>query len=225
MGVAFGSIATGVLDLFKDDPQMTKLMAQLGGTSVLLDAFMSAMMGIVALVAAVYAVQATLRLRAEETSYRAEPVLATSVGRIRWALSHLVFAVVGATVMLVVAGLATGLAYGANMGDVGGQVWSVLRAALVQLPATLVVAGIAVALFGLAPKYVIGSWAALTLFVLMGQLGPILQLPEWIMDISPFTHVPRLTETVTAGPLVWLSVVAIALGAVGLFGFRRRDVG
>lgn len=225
MGAAFGSITTGVLDLIKDNPQIEKVIAQMGGASALVDAFVSAMMGLVALVAAVYAVQATLRLRTEETTYRTEPVLATPVGRIRWAASHLVFAVVGALVMLLAAGLAMGIAYGVQVHDVSGQLGSVLKTALLQLPATLVVAGIALAFFGLAPKYVIGGWAALTLFVLLGQLGPVLQLPQWAMDVSPFTHVPKLSTDVTAAPLVWLSVVAVVLGAAGLVGLRRRDIG
>jgi ABC-2 type transport system permease protein len=225
MGAAMGSVATGVIDLLKGNPQMERMIAQLGGASVMIDAFMSAIMAIVALVAAVYAVQATLRLRSEETTYRAEPVLATNVGRTRWAISHLVYAVVGSAVMLTAAGLGAGIAYGAAVDDISGQLPNVLGNALVQLPATLVVAGIAMALFGLAPRYVIGSWAALTVFLLLGQLGPLLQLPQWAMDISPFSHVPRLSSEVTAAPLVWLTVVAVALGAAGLVGFRRRDIG
>jgi ABC-2 type transport system permease protein len=200
-------------------------LAQLGGASALIDAFMSVIMGLVALVAAVYAVQATLRLRTEEIAYRAEPILATNIGRIHWAVSHLVFAVVGSAVMLAVAGLGAGIAYGSQIGDVGGQISAVLGNAMVQLPATLVVAGIAMALFGLAPRFVVGSWAALTMFLLLGQLGPALQLPQWLMDVSPFTHVPKLTQQVSAMPLVWLSVVAVVLGVAGLAGFRRRDVG
>ncbi|MEV4311249.1 ABC transporter permease [Actinocrispum sp. NPDC049592] len=225
MGYAMGSVASGVLDLFKDDPQMTKMMQQLGGVSTLIDAFMSAIMGIVALVVSVYAVQATLRMRAEETNFRAEPLLATNTGRIRWAASHLVYPLVGSAVMLTLAGLGAGIAYGIEIDDVGGQVGSVLGNALVQLPATLVVAAIALALFGLAPRFVILSWAALTVFVLLGQLGPILQAPQWLMDVSPFTHVPKLTQQVSAGPLIWLSVVAVVLGVVGLVGLRRRDIG
>lgn len=46
------------------------------------------------------------------------------------------------------------------------------------------------------------------------------------MDFSPFAHVPRLPGgTVTAAPLVWLVVVAVALTAAGLTALRRRDVG
>jgi ABC-2 type transport system permease protein len=46
------------------------------------------------------------------------------------------------------------------------------------------------------------------------------------MDISPFTHVPKLPGgTVAAAPLFWLSVMALALGAAGLAALRRRDIG
>ncbi|RSM73850.1 ABC transporter permease [Kibdelosporangium aridum] len=224
-GVMFGSIANSATDLVKDNPQVARIVEQMGGKSALVDAFMTAILGIIALVASVYAVQATLRLRSEETAVRAEPVLATAVSRIRWALSHLVFAVIGAVVMLLVAGLAMGIAYGISVDDVGGQLGNVLEATLVQLPATLVVAGIAMALFGLAPRYVIGSWAALTVFWLLGQLGPALQVPQWLMNVSPFTHVPKLLSDISAGPLIWLSVVAVALMAAGLAGLRRRDIG
>jgi ABC-2 type transport system permease protein len=54
----------------------------------------------------------------------------------------------------------------------------------------------------------------------------VLQLSHWVLDISPFTHVPRLPGgTVSASPLLWLSLVALALGAVGLAALRRRDIG
>ncbi|MFC0115983.1 ABC transporter permease [Kibdelosporangium aridum] len=225
MGVMFGSIVNSATDLVKDNPQIAKVVEQMGGKSAMVDAFMTAILGIIALIASAYAVAATLRLRAEETAVRAEPVLATNVSRVRWALSHLVFAVVGAAVMLIAAGLAMGVAYGISVDDVVGQFGNVLEATLVQLPATLVVAGIAMALFGLAPRYVIGSWAALTVFWLLGQLGPILQVPQWLMNVSPFTHVPKLLSNISAGPLIWLSVVAVVLMAAGLAGLRRRDIG
>ncbi|ALG05724.1 ABC transporter permease [Kibdelosporangium phytohabitans] len=225
LGTMFGAIANSATELVEDNPQVAKIVEQMGGKSALVDAFMTAILGIIALVASIYAVQATLRLRTEETSVRAEPVLATGVSRWRWALSHLVFAAIGATAMLIAAGVAMGLAYGISVGDISGQFGNVMQAALVQLPATLVVAGIAMALFGLAPRYVIGSWAALTVFWLLGQLGPMLRVPQWLMNVSPFTHVPKLLNDISATPLVWLSVVAAVLMAAGLAGFRRRDIG
>ena len=70
------------------------------------------------------------------------------------------------------------------------------------------------------------GWAALVAFLLLGQLGPILELPQWAMDISPFTHTPKLPGgDLSALPLVSLTLVAAALVAAGLVGFRRRDIG
>jgi len=47
-----------------------------------------------------------------------------------------------------------------------------------------------------------------------------------VLDISPFTHVPRLPGgTVSASPLFWLSVIAVVLCVTGLAALRRRDIG
>ena len=61
---------------------------------------------------------------------------------------------------------------------------------LVQIPATLVLGGLAVALFGWLPRFTSLAWAALVVALLLGQLGQLLQLPQWLMDVSPYTHMP-----------------------------------
>ena len=179
------------------------------------------------LVAAAYATSAVLRLRTEETGGRAEPVLATATGRIRWALSYMAVAVVGAAALLAVAGLAAGLGYGLRVGGRGPRGGRLLGAALAQLPAALVLAGVTVLLFGLLPDGPRpGAWTVVGLAVLIDLFGPALQLSHWVLDISPFTHAPRLPGgTVSAAPLLWLSLAALAFSAVGLAALRRRDIG
>ena len=87
--------------------------------------------------------------------------------------------------------------------------------------------GLAVALFGLLPRFsVSGSWSVLGVLVLLLLLGTTLRLSHWIMDISPFTHLPKLPGGVVHGlPLVLLGLIAIALTGAGLVGLRRRDLG
>ncbi|GAA1742144.1 ABC transporter permease [Luedemannella helvata] len=226
-GGVLGGSAKGIGDATLDNERITDLLSRLGGAGALVDAYLGAVLGITGLVVAAYTVQATLRLRGEETAGRLEPLLATRTRRVRWALSHLAFAVFGTALLLAVAGAGAGLAYGAQVGDVGGQTAALLGAALVQAPAAWVLAGIGAALFGLAPRLAGGiTWAALVLCLLVLEIGEILGLSQWIIDVSPFAHVPKLPGAdFTVAPLLWLTVAAAALAAAGLAAFRRRDVG
>ena len=72
---------------------------------------------------------------------------------------------------------------------------------------------------------VAGAWTVLGAVVVIDLFGAVLQLSHWLLDISPFTHVPKLPGgTVSAAPLVWLCLVALAFCAVGLAALRRRDI-
>jgi ABC-2 type transport system permease protein len=102
----------------------------------------------------------------------------------------------------------------------------VLAAALVQLPAVWVLVGVAVALFGVFPRIMaFGGWAVLAACALIEEFGRPLQLNKRVLDLSPFAHVPKLPGgDVSAAPLLWLVLIVVALAAVGLLGFRRRDI-
>ena len=92
-------------------------------------------------------------------------------------------------------------------------------------PAVWVLAGVAVALFGLLPRFAAAAWGGLAACYLLAFLGPLLGLPDWVLDISPFTHVPLLpAASFDVVPLLGLTAVAGAFVAVGLAGFRRRNV-
>jgi ABC-2 type transport system permease protein len=179
------------------------------------------------LVAAAYGVSAVLRLHAEETADRAEPVLAASVGRARFGLSHLMVAFAGTAALLVIAGVATGLGYGLAVGGAGRETATMLGAGLAQLPAAAVIVGVAALAYGVVPDGCVAvAWTAVGLAVLLNIFGQSFQLSHWVLDISPFTHVPRLPGgAVTGAPFVWLSVIALACCVAGLAALRRRDIG
>ena len=169
--------------------------------------------------------QATQRLRTEESSRRVEPLLATGTSRIGWALSHVLFTVLGTAALMVAFGLCFGLVDGAREGTLGHTVGADLMAALVQLPAAWVLGALAVTLFGLWPRLTGLGWAAVAIAVVLTDLGTELRLPQLVMDISPYTHLPKLPGgTVTSTPLLWLLAVTVLLLVVGLIGFRRRDI-
>jgi ABC-2 type transport system permease protein len=226
-GAVFGSIASSIGSFLGSGTGVKTTITRLGGQTGLTNAYLAAVMTIMGLVAAGYAVSAVLRLRSEETAERAEPVLATGTGRLSWAASQLLIAGGGAAAVLAAVGLGSGLSYGARAGDVGTQLPRLLGAAIAQLPAALVVAAVAVALLGLLPRSCVAAgWAVLALAAVLTLFGPTLQLAQPLQDISPFTHAPRLPGgPVSAAPLVWLSLAAAALAAAGLAGLRRRDIG
>jgi len=96
----------------------------------------------------------------------------------------------------------------------------------VQISAVWVVIGIVAAVFGLVPRLVVLGWAALAGFVLRGELGALFNLSRAVMDISPFAHVLGMPGGhLAVAPLRWLTVIAAGLIAIGVAGFRRRDVG
>ncbi|MCO5968544.1 ABC transporter permease [Actinoallomurus soli] len=225
-GAAVGGILKGIGDLVKDSSSMRDILARMGGRQDLEDSYAAAMMGIIGMIAAAYAVQVVLRMRAEETAQRLEPLLAAPVRRVRWSIGHLLFAVAGPVLLLAVAGLTAGLADGLRVHDLGGQVPRLLGAALVQAPAAWVAAAIAMLLFGAAPRLAPAAWGVLGVFLLLGQLGPVLRLSQVVMDLSPFTHVPKLPGgEASATPLLALAAVTAAITAAGLTGLRRRDIG
>jgi ABC-2 type transport system permease protein len=225
-GAVLGGAASGISDGLNANQQLTELLARMGGGKDLVDAYLTAVMSITGLVAAAYTVQATLRLRAEESGGRLEVLLATQVGRIRWALSHLVFALLGTAAILAVTGAAAGLTYGLQLHDLATQVPRLLLAALVQVPAAWVLAGLGMALFGIAPRLTALTWATLVVCVALLELGALLGLSPWLVGASPFAHVPKLPgDVLTSTALLWLTGVSAMLVVTGLTGFRSRDLG
>ena len=225
-GLVIGSAAKGIGGLLGSS-SVRRVVVNLGGQAALSNAFLAAILSFSGLIAAGYAVSAILRLHTEETEQRADVVLATGAGRTAWGISHLLIAAAGTLVILAATGLGAGLGYAYRSGGGAAEIARLAGAGLAQAPAALVVGGIAAALFGLAPRAsVAGSWSALGVAVLMLLLGATLQLSHWVLDISPFQHLPRLPGgSVSVTPLVSLSVIALALGAAGLAGLRRRDIG
>ena len=222
-GVAYGSVGQDVGDLVGDNNAVEDIIAQAGGS--LTDSYFATSLVMIALITGAFAVSSVLRLRSEETSGRAEPLLATAVSRERWAASHVTIALAGSALIMVLAGLGMGVTYAIAVGD-GGQIGRLVGAAAAFVAPLWVVVGLTFAVFGLAPRAVALAWAALGLFFLIGLFGQLLELPDWLMDVSPFQHVPQMPVAgFSLGSTLALLAVAAALLAVGFGGFRHRDAG
>lgn len=224
-GLVIGSIIHGIGNEIGGSKSVEDIVTRMGGASGLEDAFITTGYQMLGLAAAAYAISAVLRLNSEESADRAEIVLTGAVGRIRWVASHLLYALFGPVIMLGVSGLLGGLAYGIAAHDVSGKLPRVLGAAMVQLPAVWLFAGAAVLLFGLLPRWASLAWGVFTAGVALYLLGSIAGMPQWVLDIDPYSHLPKLPSApFTATPVVVLVVIAAVLAGIGLVAFRRRDL-
>jgi ABC-2 type transport system permease protein len=224
-GLLIGSVAHGVGDEIGNSELARDIVTRLGGTTAMEQAFIAVAFSMLAMVTSAFAVSLTLRLHQEESSQRADSLLAGAVSRTRWLISHLTVTVVGSAAALMAAGLVAGLTYGAAAGNVSGMLPTVLATAAVQLPAVWLFAGITLTLFGIAPRFTPAAWGVLAGLIAVYLLGSLSGAPQLLLDAQPFTHVPHVgVGDFSIMPLLWLLLIDVALVAVGTAAFGRRDL-
>ena len=224
LGAAYGSIANSIEEFVADNKALSDLLASAGGAS-LADSYLATCLLILALMAGGCAVQVALRPRSEEATRRTEAILATGTSRAGWLGSHAVVALAGSALVVAAGGFGTGLAYGVVIGDLG-QVPRLTAAALAYVPAVWLLVGVALALYGIAPRWAIAAWGALAACFVVGVFATLLNLPSWVVDLSPFAQTPQVPAAdLRALPLAVLVLAGGALSAVGFGAFERRDVG
>jgi ABC-2 type transport system permease protein len=223
LGAVVGSLA-GNLGGLLNSQSTRDFVTKLGGVKSLNDAFVATELTMAGVIAAAAGIQAALRLRTEEIAGHTEALLATAATRTRWSASQTAVAL-ATSCALAAAGGSAAAAVIALRTDAAMDPWDVVKGALVQIPAMAVLIGIAVVLFGLAPRLAAGAWIVLAGFVLLGEFGPLFELPQSIMDASPFAHTPRIPgHGLTILPLAALTLIAATLITVGIAAFHRRDL-
>jgi ABC-2 type transport system permease protein len=223
-GAIVGSIASQVGGML-NSPQAKDLITKLGGTQGLTDAYLALELAAFGSIISIFGMQTAMRLRSEEVGLRAEAVLSTAVGRVRWLAGYATVALAGTAALILMAGAASGAGHAAQIGD-ASQIGRLIGDAAVQIPAAFVMVGLVVAVFGLFPRFTTATWGVLVAFILLGEFGALFNLPHWVMNVSPFANVPQMPGgNVNVVSMVVLLAIAAALLAVGAFGFSRRDVG
>lgn len=216
-----GSVAEAMTDMLED---VTGAVADIyRGTGV--NALMSLLMVILALITTVFAIQTTVSMRSDEASGIIEPQLAGAISRPRWVLARLLIPAIGSAVLLLIGGGITGAVYGSTVGD-SSQAGELARAALTYWPAVMVFVGMAVTLFGWLPRLsIVLSWGVLVAMWFVVMLGDALHLPQWLLGVLPFSATPyQPLEPFRWLPVLALLAVAVGLGWLGLDRFRRRDI-
>jgi len=224
IGLIFGALSDQIAG---QDGAGTEWYDAFGGDVDLIGAYWASMMQIAGTDVSIYVVTLMLRLHRDESQGILESVLATAVSRLHWLGAYALNALVGAMVLMLGFAVAMAVSGGGALGEAGPLLGDLVVAALVQIPAVAVVGAAAVAMAAVAPKWATGLlWALVVVFIVVGPMfGASLGLPSWLLNFSPFTHVPNApAAAVTVAPILGLAVTAALLAVTSAVGMRHRNL-
>lgn len=234
IGWVIGGALTGLLattlssvvdQVVGENPAVAKIIESIARGGSIDEAVITVFFTMLGIIAACGAVQTVVRARQEEANGTAEPVLAAPVGRVRWLGDYLMVAAV-AVLAVIAAAMGVGYLGVALSGGAPGLYRVVTVAGLGQLAAAAVFVALTAVIVVLAPRLtIVLSWALLLGATLLGLFGPLLGLPAWAANISPFAVTPIVSgDQVAMRGLLWLILVAVAGAAAALALMRRREL-
>ena len=229
LGAIYGNLIANV-ETMLGDPNVAKIIAQTAGVSVdQLTGAMAAVYSATMLKISVGFITAAgiavvLRLAAEERSGRGEEVMATATSRSRWFLAYAVGGLALVALLTLVMALVMG-SRGAAALAAAPSVGQTLQGAAEAIPAAWVVVAAAALLTGLNARWAPYAWGVLGAAFVLGEFGATMNLPDWLVKVSPFAHI----NAYPLGTWDWtnilvLTAIAAALTAAGLTAYRRRDL-
>lgn len=221
-GVTFGAFVQPMAENAAGMPE--EILAVFGGSGGMIEGYLGFMGIYLAILVAVFVILSAQALRGEEQGVRTEPVLATAVSRSSWLHAWVLVTAAGALWLMVLAGVGNGIGAGLATGDwdlFGG----VVLGHLAHTPATWLLLGLAVALYGLVPRLVGLTWLVFAYGSVLTLFGDMLELDDAVLATSVFRHVGQYpAEEISWAAVGALTVIAAALVAVGAAGFNRRDL-
>lgn len=193
-------------------------------TDDLMSAFLGMVITIFAITAASFGVVSMHRIKSEESSGRGEIVLATRVSPVRWLLLHALVAFIGSVVLLVASCLSMAATAAVATGNFD-LFANLTNATLTYIPVVLLTVGLTTALYGLRSGLMGITWLMLAYSGIVWTFGVLFKLPDWLLQLSPFEHIPALPiEEFRLAPLLVITAIGLALTLFGLMLIRRRDI-
>ncbi|WP_149360967.1 ABC transporter permease [Lolliginicoccus suaedae] len=216
---AFGSIVPSIDSIAGSSEATAEVMAAYGDQS-LTDAFLAFCLIALAILAAGGATAVALRLHADERAGRLPALAVAPLRRHRVLALYALPMLLAAVLTCLVGGTALAIGAGASGNDWSATT-SIITGGLVQAAPALVLGALALALAATAPRLVGIAWLVYAASAIIAILGPVLRLPGWASDLTPFAHVADYPSA--AFPWALLGIAAALLIAAAT-GFARRDI-
>lgn len=224
LGLMYGSLTGSVEEQLSGVDNQILVETMGGDPSSLVEGYLGITGLMNAFVVCCFVIVSTHRLTKDERDGRAEVVLATASGRVRYLLSGAGVAMLGGLIALAVAGIGTGIGTAASTGDLG-QFWPSLAAHLVYAPALAVLIGVAALGFSWRPGWLNVAWLVAIYAIVGGMVGRLLELPDAVLALGLFDQIAAVPqESQDLVPWLALLVVAVLLLTLAAARYRRRDM-
>lgn len=221
-GALSTSLGSVVNEMGADNPAVADMLKALSAEADLQQAVVVVFFTMVGLLAACAGVQTVARARQEEAHGTAEPVLATPVHRVRW-LADFVLVGLVAIVLTCAAAFAGAWAGAAGLENAADLTGDAFVAAMGQAVAASVFLVLTALVFTVAPRWTIPvGWTLVTAGIVFGLFGPLLGLPEWVTNLSPFTVAPVPSGSDVDLRGLWWLLLATGVGAAASLALMRR---
>jgi ABC-2 type transport system permease protein len=223
--IVFGLMTDAIVDFINEDETYRRMLESMGmDMSVPVVGFLSYIAMFMALPFAAFLDWRVGATRQEEADGRLDNLLARGVVRWRWLTVTTVHAFVAATILVATTG--AGLWAGARLVGAPVTASQVVEPMAGTLPLVALFTGIAVLVFGLAPRLTTAVPVTLAVIgYLLDTFGTLLNWPQAVVALSPFHHLGRLPGapmTATAGLV--MTAAGLIAAAVGVAAFARRDL-
>lgn len=224
LGASYGSILGNIEDFFSGNPLYQQLISSIGGTGTLVERFIVMLYAVIAIIAMIPAIQIVNKIRSEEKENRVEPILARAVSKNRLLFGYILLAII-TSVIMTLAGILGLYGAGSQVSNTPLDLINMILAVFVYLPATWVFISVSVLLIGFKPSFLKIVWVYLGFGFASIYFGGILQLPSWVIKLSPLGYVQKYpAEEYSLISGVGLITVTLILLLVGSTKFNNRNL-
>lgn len=221
----YGSLTGSIADALGDLLSQSQYLEGFVGGALTARTYLETVLRFLVLIAGAAGVALVLGAWSDELDGRADAIVAAPVPRSRRLLAAVTTAGLASLLALAASGVVLG-GLGAVTSGEPGLLGDTVLGALAAWSACLVLVGAAALAVGAGRAAAAVGWAVFGAVAVVDVLADVLDLPQWVRDISPFSHVPGV---LVAGGASWwatavLAVLAAGLVAAGAGLVARRDL-
>ncbi|WP_317760374.1 ABC transporter permease [Liquorilactobacillus mali] len=227
LGASYGSVFNSISKIANDSPVIRQVLSQDGVHHLEQNQILSfvSILGVIfSVLAIVGGAMVTNRLYTEERLGYLQIISTKPQSRSKLLIAYLIYGFVLSVIILFAALMA---AMGAGNSVLKHPLafkyfWQIFVA---MMPILALFTGILVALIGIVPKWRAIVWIVLGGSFVISYFGKLIDLPTWIMKLSPFYWFRKVPlEHIDVVPAIWMIFIAFIMLVLGFIGYNRRDM-